>query len=352
MCRSGHGCVQLVHRSLIGPTRPERTREFTLQGCVTGFAAGSQVQMKTYDLPGTDLHASSIVLGLMRIESLADEEIRTLVETARDAGVSVFDHADIYGSERHACERRFGDAVSFGADRDDVVIQSKVGIRDGFYDFSADHILATVDESLAALRTDRLDILLLHRPDTLVEPAEVAAAFDTLHSSGKVRHFGVSNHTPGQIEVLKTAVRQPLIVNQVQLSITHAPLVASGLAANIGGLEQSVDRDNGLLDHARLHGITLQAWSPFQKGTSDGVFLGDRDHYADLDDVLRALASELGTTPTAIATAWITRHPANIQVVLGTTKPDRVREAAAGSDVHLTREQWYRIFRAAGHTLP
>ncbi|MBY6680972.1 aldo/keto reductase [Rhodococcus sp. BP-316] len=308
--------------------------------------------MKTYELPGTDLRASSVVLGLMRIETLSDEEIRTLVGTARDAGVSVFDHADIYGSDRHACERRFGDAVSFASDRDDVIVQSKVGIREGFYDFSSDHILTTVDESLAALRTDHLDVLLLHRPDTLVEPAEVAAAFDTLHTAGKVRHFGVSNHTPGQIEVLKTEVRQPLIVNQVQLSITHAPLVAAGLAANIAGLEQSVDRDNGLLDHARLNGVTLQAWSPFQKGTSDGVFLGDRENYPELDDALRELASQFGTTPTAIATAWITRHPANIQVVLGTTDPGRVREAAAGSDVVLSREQWYRLFRAAGHTLP
>jgi len=259
--------------------------------------------MKTYELPGTDLRASSVVLGLMRIETLSDEEIRTLVGTARDVGVSVFDHADIYGSDRHACERRFGDAVSFASDRDDVIVQSKVGIREGFYDFSSEHILTTVDESLAALRTDHLDVLLLHRPDTLVEPAEVAAAFDTLHTAGKVRHFGVSNHTPGQIEVLKTEVRQPLIVNQVQLSITHAPLVAAGLAANIAGLEQSVDRDNGLLDHARLNGITLQAWSPFQKGTSDGVFLGDRENYPELDDTLRELASEFGTTPTAIATA-------------------------------------------------
>ncbi|MBY6684335.1 aldo/keto reductase [Rhodococcus sp. BP-149] len=308
--------------------------------------------MKTYELPGTDLRASSVVLGLMRIETLSDEEIRTLVGTARDAGVSVFDHADIYGSDRHACERRFGDAVSFASDRDDVIVQSKVGIREGFYDFSSEHILTTVDESLAALRTDHLDVLLLHRPDTLVEPAEVAAAFDTLHTAGKVRHFGVSNHTPGQIEVLKTEVRQPLIVNQVQLSITHAPLVAAGLAANIAGLEQSVDRDNGLLDHARLNGVTLQAWSPFQKGTSDGVFLGDRENYPELDDALRELASQFGTTPTAIATAWITRHPANIQVVLGTTNPGRVREAAAGSDVVLSREQWYRLFRAAGHTLP
>ncbi|MGU3290990.1 aldo/keto reductase [Williamsia sp. M5A3_1d] len=310
--------------------------------------------MRYVDIATVPQPASSIVLGLMRIESLEDEQIRTLVATALDEGVTVFDHADIYGSERHACERRFGAAVSFtAAQRERVLLQSKVGIRDGFYDFSTRHILDTVDESLDALRTDHLDLLLLHRPDTLVEPDEVAAAFDALQSAGKVRAFGVSNHTPGQIELLKTSVTQPLVVNQVQLSVTHAPLIASGVAANIGGLDQSVSRDNGLLDHARVHGITVQAWSPFQSGVAGrGVFVGDRQNHPELNDVFDDLASEYGVTPTGIATAWITRHPANIQVVLGTTTPSRVREAAAGADVRLTREQWYRLFRAAGHTLP
>jgi predicted oxidoreductase len=309
--------------------------------------------MKTFDVAYTDHPASSIILGLMRIESLDDEQIRTLVGAALDAGVNVLDHADIYGEDRHGCERRFGDAVKLTPDeRERVVVQSKVGIREGFFDFSRDHILRTVDGSLAALRTDYLDLLLLHRPDTLVEPDEVAAAFDALHAAGKVRHFGVSNHTPGQIQLLKTAVEQPLVVDQVQLSITHAPLIAAGVAANMAGLDQSVVRDNGLLEYARIHGITLQAWSPFQKGFFDGVFLGDRETYAELNDVLDELAAEHGVTPTGIAAAWIVRHPANIQVVLGTTNPGRVAEAAAGSDVALTREQWYRIFRAAGHTLP
>ncbi|KQR99756.1 aldo/keto reductase [Williamsia sp. Leaf354] len=310
--------------------------------------------MKYVDIASVPQPASHIVLGLMRIESLDDEEIRTLVETALDDGVTVFDHADIYGSERHACERRFGAAVSFtAAQRDRVLVQSKVGIRDGFYDFSTRHILDTVDESLSALRTDHLDLLLLHRPDTLVEPEEVAAAFDTLQAAGKVRAFGVSNHTPGQIELLQTAVTQPLVVNQVQVSVTHAPLIAAGVAANVGDLEQSVSRDNGLLDFSRVHGITLQAWSPFQSGVAGrGVFVGDRENYPELNDVLDDLAAEHGVTPTGIATAWLTRHPATIQVVLGTTTPSRVSEATAGSDITLTREQWYRIFRAAGHTLP
>ncbi|HEY3503787.1 MAG TPA: aldo/keto reductase [Actinocatenispora sp.] len=309
--------------------------------------------MKTVSFPNPDRRASNIVLGLMRIARLDDEAIRTLYRTARDAGINVFDHADIYGPSRHECEARFGAAVPLaGAERESVVLQSKVGIRPGFFDFSKEHILRTVDESLAALRTDYLDVLLLHRPDTLVEPEEVAAAFDELESAGKVRAFGVSNHTPGQIELLKTAVRQPLVANQVQLSITHCPLIASGVAANMAGEDQSVDRDNGLLDYSRLSRMTLQAWSPFQKGFFDGVFLGDREHYAELNDVVDELAGKYGVTPSGVAVGWITRHPANMQVVLGTTNPARVVESAAGSDLPLTREEWYRLFRAGGHIVP
>jgi len=309
--------------------------------------------MKTYTLPHTERTVSSVVLGLMRIAKMSDAEIATLFGAARDAGITVFDHADIYGGERHRCEQRFGEAVSLSAaGRDAIFIQSKVGIRKGYFDFSKQHILTSVDESLAALRTDYLDLLLLHRPDTLVEPEEVAEAFEQLVAAGKVRHFGVSNHTPGQIELLKSAVKQPLVANQVQLSITHAPLFAQGVAANMAGLDQSVSRDNGLLDYSRLNNMMLQAWSPFQKVFFDGVFLGDRENFAELNDVIDALAAQYGVTPTGIAVAWITRHPANIQVVLGTTNPGRVKDSAAGSDVTLTREEWYRLFRAAGHTLP
>jgi len=309
--------------------------------------------MKTFTFPRTDISASNIVLGLMRISSLDDERIRTLVRTARDEGVTMFDHADIYGTELHGCERRFGGAAAIpAAERDQVVIQSKVGIRNGFFDFSREHILHSVDESLAALRTDYLDLLLLHRPDTLVEPEEVALAFDELQSAGKVRAFGVSNQTPGQIELLQRSLSQPLVANQVQLSITHAPLIAQGVAANMAGLEQSVSRDNGILDYARLHDIVLQAWSPFQKGFFDGVFLGDRENYAELNDVIDELAEKYDVTPTAIAVAWITRHPAGMQVVLGTTNAQRVRDAAAGSEIPLTRQEWYRLFTSAGHTLP
>jgi predicted oxidoreductase len=309
--------------------------------------------VKTLTFPGTDLVASNIILGLMRIQSLGDEDVRTLVRTARDAGINFFDHADIYGKERHGCEKRFGDAGAIAAyEREEVILQSKVGIRNGYFDFSKEHILTSVDESLAALQTDYLDILLLHRPDTLVEPDEVAEAFNALHSAGKVRHFGVSNHTPGQVELLKRSVRQPLLVNQVQLSIPHAPLFAQGIAANMAGLDQSIDRDNGILDYSRLNGITLQAWSPFQGGFFTGAFVGDREKFPELNDLLDELATKYQVTPSGIAVAWITRHPANIQVVLGTTKPERVQESAAGSDIPLTREEWYGLFTAAGYTIP
>lgn len=309
--------------------------------------------MKSFELSTSGVTVSSVILGLMRIKTMSDEDIRTLYAAARDVGINMIDHADIYGGERHLCEKRFGEAVTLSpSEREGLVIQTKTGIRKGFFDFSKEHILKSVDESLSALRTDYVDVLLLHRPDTLVEPEEVAEAFTTLAKAGKVKHFGVSNFTPGQTELIKTAVTQPLVANQIQLSITHANLFAQGIAANINGLEQSVSRDNDILNYSRINKVTLQAWSPFQKGWFDGVFLGDREHYGPLNDAIDEIAAKHGVTPTGIAVAWITRHPANIQVVLGTTRPERVRDSAAGSDVTLSREEWYRLFTAAGHKLP
>ncbi|MCX5494764.1 aldo/keto reductase [Kaistia dalseonensis] len=309
--------------------------------------------MHTIKIANSDMLASRIILGLMRISKLEDRAIRSLYEAARAAGVTIFDHADIYGGAPHECERRFGEAVSLtSAERADIIVQSKVGIRPGYFDFSSEHILQTVDRSLAALRTDYLDVLLLHRPDALVEPEEVAGAFDALHAAGKVRHFGVSNHTPGQIDLLKTAVKQPLVINQIQLSITHAPTIASGVAANMADLDQSIDRDNEIINYARINGITLQAWSPFQKRFFDGVFLGDHENYPELNHQLELMASKYAVTPAAIAVAWIARHPANIQIVLGTTNPNRLAESAAGADIVLDRQEWYRLFTAAGYTLP
>jgi predicted oxidoreductase len=311
--------------------------------------------MKTFTLPGTEIVAPNVVLGLMRIADKTDDEVRELVTTARDAGIDFLDHADVYGNELHGCERRFAEAMRLSpAERSELTIQTKAGIvRDGpYFDFSYEHIIESVEGSLEALGTDYIDILLLHRPDALVEPEEVARAFDELESSGKVRAFGVSNHTPRQIDLLKRYVRQPIVANQLQLSITHAPIVSQGVAANMTAESQSVTLDGGgILDYCRLNDITVQAWSPFQAGFFTGVFLGSPE-YADLNAVIDRLAAAYDVPPIAIATAWITRHPARMQVVLGTTSPERVAGAAQGSDVPLTRAEWYELFRAAGHIVP
>ena len=298
--------------------------------------------------------APNVVLGLMRIQDKSDDEVRTLVHAALDAGITMLDHADVYGAQMHGCERRFAEAMRLTpSQRDGLILQSKAGIvREGpSFDFSYEHLVSSVDASLDALGTDYLDVLLLHRPDALVEPEEVARAFDELEQAGKVRAFGVSNHTAAQIELLRRWVRQPLVANQLQLSITHAPLVAQGLAANMQGLDQSVTRDDGILDYCRLHDITVQAWSPYQAGFFDGPFLGS-PRYPELNAVIDRLAEKYDVPATAIATAWITRHPAGMQVVLGTTTPERVADAALGSDLPLTRAEWYELVRAAGYTVP
>ena len=312
--------------------------------------------MKRIALGATDVTVPNVVLGMMRIQDRSDDEIRELVGVARDAGIDFFDHADIYGTApAHGCEQRFAQALRFSSsEREQITIQSKAGIvKDGpYYDFSYDHIVEAVDGSLRALDTDHLDILLLHRPDALVEPDEVARAFDDLAQAGKVRHFGVSNHTPRQIELLKRSVTQPIVANQLQLSITHAPIIAQGVAANMAGEEQAQTLDGGgVLDYCQLNDITVQAWSPFQATFFDGVFLGS-DRYPELNTVIDRLAAKYDVAPIAIATAWITRHPAQMQVVLGTTTPARVAAASKGSDIPLTRPEWYELFRAAGHRVP
>ncbi|MFB9662935.1 aldo/keto reductase family oxidoreductase [Glycomyces mayteni] len=310
--------------------------------------------MKTFTMPGTDITAPNVVLGLMRIQEKTDEEVRAIVGAALDAGITFVDHADIYGSSRHGCERRFAEAMKLTpSERERLVIQTKTGIRHPgpHFDFSYEHITTSVDESLAALETDYLDILLLHRPDALVEPEEVARAFDDLAASGKVRAFGVSNHTARQMDLLRKYVNQPIVANQVQLSITHAPLIAQGVAANMQGLDQSVSRDDGIVDYCRLNDITVQAWSPFQAGFFDGPFLGS-ERYPELNETVDRLAAKYGVPPIAIAVAWITRHPANMQVVIGTTNIERITGSAQGSEVPLTRAEWYELLRTAGYTVP
>lgn len=319
---------------------------------MTVAPAVPEPSVKRVPLGSTGLEVPNLLLGAMRIEDLDDAAIRELVDTARAAGVTYIDHADIYGRELHGCERRFAEALRLSpAERDELTLQTKCGIVKGesAFDFSYEHIVDSVEGSLEALDTDRIDVLLLHRPDALVEPDEVARAFDELHAAGKVRAFGVSNHTPGQIELLRRSLDQPIVVNQIQLSLVHASAIAQGIAANMSD-EQSVVRDGGgIVDYARLHGITLQAWAPFQGAA--GVFLGS-EQYTELNTVIDRIAARYGVEPIAVATAWLTRHPADIQVVLGTTKPARLAAAAHGSELRLSRSEWYELFRAAGHIVP
>lgn len=307
--------------------------------------------MRTQKLGSSNLEVPVVAVGCMRINSLDKAEAERFVQTCIEQGGNFFDHADIYGAGK--CEEIFADAVHMSSSvREGLILQSKCGIRPdiGTFDFSKEYILAAVDGILKRLRTDYLDVLLLHRPDALVEPEEVAAAFDQLESSGKVRHFGVSNQHPRQIELLKKYVRQPLVANQLQLSITNAHMITNGLNVNMLN-DESVDRDGGILDYCRLNDITIQPWSPFQYGFFEGVFI-DSPKYPELNAKLDEAAAKYGVSKTTIAIAWLLRHPAHMQPVTGTTNLQRIKDCLAAANVHLTREEWYGILLAAGNKLP
>jgi predicted oxidoreductase len=302
--------------------------------------------MRTMKLGSSNLDVPVVAVGCMRINTLDKSQAERFVHTALEEGANFFDHADIYGGG--ACEEIFAEA--FKGQREQLILQSKCGIRKGMFDFSRDHIVASVEGSLKRLRTDYLDVLLLHRPDTLMEPEEVAAAFDQLEREGKVRHFGVSNQHPGQIELLKKYVRHPLIANQLQLSITNTTMIKSGFNVNMEN-DAAVDRDGYILDYCRLHDITIQPWSPFQYGFFEGVFLAN-DKFPELNATLDELAEHHNCSNTTLAMAWLLRHPARMQPVTGTMNVERLRDCCKASEIQLSREEWYAIFRAAGNTLP
>ncbi|AGR15080.1 TPA_asm: aldo/keto reductase family oxidoreductase [Listeria monocytogenes] len=305
--------------------------------------------MKRITIGNSALTASEISLGCMRMADLSKEDANKVINTALENGIDFFDHADIYGGGKS--EEVFADAIDMNATiREKMILQSKCGIRQGFFDFSKEHIIASVEGSLKRLKTDYLDTLLLHRPDTLFEPEEVAAAFTELEKSGKVRHFGVSNQNPGQIELLKKYVDQELIANQLQFSIMHTGMIDTGFNVNMT-IDSSLDRDGGILEYSRLNNMTIQAWSPFQYGFFEGVFL-DNDKFPELNKVIDKIAADKGVTNSAIAVAWIQRHPASFQTVVGTMNPGRIADIAKASDVTLSREEWYEIYRAAGNQLP
>lgn len=298
---------------------------------------------------GKITNASEISLGCMRLTELSVSEASKLIDTALEEGINFFDHADKYSDGK--CEELFAEAVDMKPSvREKFIIQSKCGIRPGFFDFSKEHILNAVDGSLKRLKTDYLDVLLLHRPDALVEPEEVAEAFDILHSSGKVKYFGVSNQNPYQIELLNKYLNQKIIINQLQLSIMHTGMIDAGINVNMK-IASSIDRDGSILDYCRLNDITIQPWSPFQYGFFEGVFL-DNDKFPELNKTINAIAEKKDVPNTAIAIAWLLRHPAKMQPIVGTMNVKRLKDIAKASNVELSRPEWYEIYRAAGNELP
>jgi predicted oxidoreductase len=305
--------------------------------------------VRTINLGSSSLEVPVIAVGCMRINSLEKNEAERFVQTALEEGANFFDHADIYGGG--TCEEIFADAIHMNAEiREKIILQSKCGIRKGMFDFSKEHILDSVDGILKRLNTEYLDVLLLHRPDALVEPEEVAEAFDILETSGKVRHFGVSNQNPMQIQLLKKFVKQPLVANQLQLSITNANMISNGINVNMEN-DSAINRDGSILDYCRLHDITIQPWSPFQYGFFEGVFLGN-GKFPELNQQIDEIAAKYEVTNTTIAIAWLLRHPAQMQPVIGTMNSDRLKDCIKASEVQLTREEWYSIYRAAGNILP
>lgn len=301
-------------------------------------------------LLGNVLPASPIALGCMRMAGMDDAAAEQVVFTALENGIDFFDHADIYGGGES--EEIFGRVLKNNPGlRDKIVLQSKCGICKGYYDASKEHILEATDGILKRLGVDYLDALLLHRPDALMEPEEVAEAFETLHRTGKVRYFGVSNQNAAQMELLSAYMQQKLIINQLQFSIAHTGLVDAGVNVNIHS-DHAVVRDGGVLDYCRLNDITIQAWSPFQYGMFKGVFLGNNELYPELNAEIQKIAEEKGVTDSAIAVAWIMRHPAKIQTIIGSMNAKRIADIAKAQDITLTRQEWYRLYLAAGNPLP
>lgn len=307
--------------------------------------------MKKMKIANTDWKVSEIALGVMRMNVLSSQEAKSVITAAIENGIDYFDHADIYGGGDS--EQVFGSAFTeLGIPRDSVFLQSKTGIIPGkMYDFSKDHIIGSVEGSLKRLKTDYLDALLLHRPDTLVEPEEVAEAFDQLEKQGKVRKFGVSNHNPMQIELLKKYVEQPLLINQLQMSVTHHPSINAGFNVNRENKE-AVVREGSILEYCRVNDITIQPWSPFQVGNEKDGILFDHPDFVELNKVLAKLAEKYSVEREAIAIAWLLRHPAKMQPIVGSMDPKRIAITCKASDVRLSREEWYEIYRAGGFQLP
>lgn len=306
--------------------------------------------MKHNKIGTSELLSSSLIMGCMRLSQLQYKDAETLISTALDNGINTFDHADIYG--KGECEEIFGKFLSQNkSSREKMIIQSKCGIRNGFYDFSKDHILNSVNGILKRLGTDYLDLHLLHRPDELMNPEETADALISLKNSGKVKYFGVSNQNPIQIQLLQKYLPFKLVANQMQMSIAHCPMITSNISCNMT-TDENIDRNGNILTWCQLNDITLQAWSPFQKGFFEGTFIGDYETYPELNRKLEELGKKYNISAGAVSVAWLLRHPANIQVVLGTTNKERLKSYCKASDMILSREEWYSLYESTGYQIP
>lgn len=303
--------------------------------------------MYKIELGKSGLQVPTIAVGCMRISDMSEKEVSAFVDTALQNGANFFDHADIYGGGKS--EEVFGKAIT-PTMRDNIFIQTKCGIRKGQFDFSYDHIVNSVEGSLKRLGTDYIDVLLLHRPDALMEPEEVAKAFNHLKASGKVRYFGVSNQNPYQMQLLQNSMDMPLCANQLQFGVMHTPMIQSGINVNMYN-ESGVNRDGGVLDFCRLNNITIQPWSPMQYGFFKGCFI-DNEKFPELNETMGKIAEKYGVSKNTMAFAWILRHPAKMQPVTGTTNLTRLSDCLKASEIQITREEWYEIYRAAGNVLP
>lgn len=306
--------------------------------------------MRYVDIKGTDMKVSRLALGCMRIGDKSVDEVEELVKTALDLGINFFDHADIYG--RGKSEKVFGEVLKRHPEwRKKMFIQSKCGIIPGkCYDFSQSHILESVEQSLQNLHTDYLDILVLHRPDVLMDPKELALTFDILYASGKVKYFGVSNMNPMQIELIKKHSNHPIVVNQLQFNLVNAGMIDCGFNVNMDNNE-SINRDGSTLEYCYLHDITIQPWSILQASWEKGTFI-DHPDYKELNDKLEEIGQKYNLDKAAMSLAWILRHPSRMQPIAGTTNPDHLRNLAKACDIKISREDFYALYLANNRQLP
>lgn len=285
-------------------------------------------------------------------------EAHLAVDAALDAGIRIFDHADIYTFGK--AEQAFGKVLSQRPElRQQISLQSKCGIRFADsngpqrYDFSKQWLTQSVDNILNRLQTEQLDILLLHRPDPLMQPEEVAATFGQLVQSGKVKHFGVSNMQQHQLALLQSSLVDPLVVNQLELSLGHLAWLDEGTTAGCSG-QPPVNFSAGTIEYCRRHKVQLQAWGSLSQGLFSGKDVSNQPaHIRATAELVQQLAAEYQVSKEAIVLGWLMRHPAHIQPVIGSIMPQRIAACAQATQVQLSREHWYALYLAArGQPLP